>query len=305
MTSIVDALAKSAMKYAHRAVEHYVNGEHADFYLTAGIALEQAMKFRLAGENILFIAPDRSFTSAVELWRTREDIDSLPVGTKTIGGAEAVARVGVVEKTFLPHVESVREILRFRNGEAHIGAPGSVDHRKVFADCLAAVNALLRVPDDAFWDPHSDLVRVTLDETTAIVARHVAEKLGAAAATYRRRFSSLDEHQRSSLVHLAEGDAARRQSDESLLRECPACGMDAALLHGENAVEVDIDVDHREGVIVGTGHYVEFRADSLDCLACALELDGQEELEAAGYELAFPNDDADTDMFLREYYDDY
>lgn len=305
MTSIMEALADSAARYAHRAVDNYVDNDLGDFYLTAGIAVEQAMKARLARDNIAFIAPDRGFKSAVELWRTRDDIESLPVGTRTIGGADAVERVAVVEKAFAPHADSVKELLRFRNGEAHVGAPGASDHRKVFVDFLSAITALLNVQADVFWGVHTELVRVTLDKNSADVAREVAQRLAAGAATYRRRFDALDEHQRSSLRALAEQDAEHRESDEALVRMCPACSIEAALLHGDNSVEVDIDVDHREGVIIGAGHYVEFRARDLECLACGLELDGPEQLEAAELETVFPNDAADTDTYLREYYDPY
>ncbi len=304
MSSIAHALAESASRYAHRAVDNYVGNDLGEFYLAAGIAIEQAMKSRLARDNVVFIAPERSFTSAVELWRTRDDIGSLPVGTKTIGGADAVARVAIVERRFAPHAESVKEILRFRNGEAHIGAPGASDHRRVFVDFLAAIATLLEVPGEDFWGVHAELVRVTLDENAAGVARKVTERLAGAAATYRRRFDALDEHQRSSLIDLAGHDAEQRRSDDALVQECPGCGTEAALLHGDNSVEVDIDVDHREGVIIGAGHYVEFQAQYLECLACGLELDGQEELEAAGLETVFPNDAADTDTYLRQYYED-
>lgn len=303
MTSIHRALAQSATRYAHRAVDNYVADDLAEFYLSAGIAIEHAMKSRLARENVTFIAPDRAFTSAVELWRTRDDIKLLPVGTRTIGGIEAVTRVAVVEKAFTPHADSVKEILRFRNGEAHIGAPGASDHRKVFVDFVAAVTALLKVSPDKFWKKHADLVRVSLDENSAGVAREVAELLAAAAATYRRRFDALDQHQRTSLITLAKQDAEHQQSDDALLWECPACDTEAALMHGDNSLEVDIDVDHRDGTIIGAGHYVEFQAGRLECLACGLELDGQEALEAAGIDTVFPNDAADVDTYLREYYE--
>ncbi|HET7486645.1 MAG TPA: hypothetical protein VFJ85_01865 [Acidimicrobiales bacterium] len=306
MTSIQRALADSAAAYAHRAVDSFVSDNLADFYLLAGISIEHAMKARLARENIAFIAPDRAFTSALELWRTRDDIKSLPVGTKTIGGAEAINRLAIIEKSFAVHADSVRDILRFRNGEAHIGAPGAGDHRKVFTSFVAAINALLKVPAASFWGEHSNLVEATLGENSRGVSLHVAEVLAAATAKYRRKFDFLDEHQRSSLLALAEQDAEHRQSDDVLLIACPACGTEAALLEGENSIEVDVEVDHRDGTVTGGRHYVEFQAGSLECLACGLELDGQEDLEAAGVETLLPNDTIDSDRLLREYYgDDY
>ena len=106
------------------------------------------------------------------------------------------------------------------------------------------------------------------------------------------------------MIALAEQDAEHKQSEEALLWECPACGTEAALLQGDNSLEVDVDVDHREGIIVAAGHYVEFQAGYLECLACGLELDGQEALEAAGIETVIPNDSADIDAYLRSYYED-
>src|SRR4051812_855664 len=99
-TSIARALADAATRYAHRAVDAFIQEEFADFYLSAGIALEQAMKARLARENASFLAPDRGFKSAVVLWKTRADVDRLPVGTKTVGGVEAFRRVTELEPLF-------------------------------------------------------------------------------------------------------------------------------------------------------------------------------------------------------------
>lgn len=76
------------------------------------------------------------------------------------------------------------------------------------------------------------------------------------------------------------------------------------LLRGNNSIEVDVDVDHRDGTIIGAGHYIEFQATYLECLVCGLELDGEDALEAAGLETVFPNDAANLDTYLRKYYEE-
>src|SRR5947208_1597233 len=51
------ALAKSAERYAKRALEAFVNDDDPDFFLFAGVAVEHALKARLVNENPAFLAP--------------------------------------------------------------------------------------------------------------------------------------------------------------------------------------------------------------------------------------------------------
>ena len=139
MPSINQSLSDGATKYSLRAVASYLEGDFEDFYLAAGIAIEQAMKSRLARENVAFIAPDKNFKAALALWNTQNDVSKLPFGTRTIGGVEALDRTRDIEPSFERHANSTRDILRFRNGEAHIGAPGSTEHRRFFAS-FARIN---------------------------------------------------------------------------------------------------------------------------------------------------------------------
>ena len=301
MISIARSLAEASTKYARRAIESYVGGDFEDFYLSAGISLEQAMKSRLARINIAFIAPDRNFKSALALWVTREDVSQLPLGTQTIGGAEALARINQIEPSFNRHAESVKQILRFRNGEAHVGAPGATAHRRVFADFAGALTSLLRVPAEEFWGEHEELIRIAVDDTAADVAKEVSEKLAGARISYRDRYEALGASQREALLAIAEQDANRQAQDDTLVMDCPACSS-PALLHGENFVEFDVDYDHREMVELSAYPYIEFRGQQLECPACGLELDGQEEVEAAGLDAVFVNDHADVDEYMREYY---
>lgn len=302
--SVARSLAEAATRYAHRAVASYIRGDYEDFYLSAGIALEQAMKARLARANVAFIAPDRHFRSALALWQTRDDVSKLPIGTRTIGGSEALERVKELEPGFDRHVESVRQVLRFRNGEAHLGAPGSSEHRRVFSDFARALTSLLRVAPAEFWGEHNNLIELAVDDSTAAVAREVAEKMSRATLTFRQRFDHLGEEQRTTLLDLAAHHADRQANDALLVWECPGCGHESALLSGENFVEFDVEWDHRDRVQVDASPFIEFRGHFLDCALCDLELDGLEELEAAGMDPVFPNDEADLDEYMRDYYEE-
>ncbi|HEV2071236.1 MAG TPA: hypothetical protein VGR26_15715 [Acidimicrobiales bacterium] len=302
--STSQGLAETAQKYARRAVSYFIDNDHSDFYLAAGVALEHAMKARLAREDVLFIAPANDFRSAVALWRTADNFQSLPFGTRTVSGADAVARVTILDKNFAPHSEAATHILRCRNGEAHIGAPGSTEHEKDFANFLASIESLSEGSSDEFWGQHVDLVRVTLDQNAAQVAKEVTQKIGVARGNYSRRFESLDDEQRRGLFAFIEQQVDAGLSDDVLRAECPACSG-PALLYGENSVEFDIDVDHRSGAIIGAGQYVEFRAAVLRCGACTLHLVSEEELDAAKVDRVFANDGVDVDDYMRRDYDPF
>lgn len=300
-TSIVQSLGDAATRYAHRAVESFVGHELTDFYLSAGIALEQAMKTRLARENIAFIGPDRAFKSTAALWKAQHDVGQLPIGTRTVGGAEAFDRVKYLEPSFARHKTVVEDVLRFRNGEAHIGAPGSTDHRVAFVAFLTALSELLRVSMEAFWGEHAEFVQVLIDETAAELDKRVREKVARGRLVFKERYSKLGAEQREALLRLVEQETRQQLSDRVLERNCPVCSS-PCLLSGDNNVEFELDWDHREDVATGGRVYVDFHAHSLKCRACDLELDGEDELKVARVETVLVNDVVDLDEYMREYY---
>jgi hypothetical protein len=300
--SLATALADGATKHALRAVDFFVAGELADFYLAAGIAIELAMKARLARENPTFLAPDRGFKHAVALAQTHDDVNKLPPGTKTVGAAEAIARVSELEPAFKRHEDAVREILSYRNGEAHVAAHGATNHQAVLASFFKAVNELLRVAPAAFWGDRADFVTTTLDETMAQVTRTVNEKKAAAQLVYRRRSDPMTLDQKTALLTYIQQERDRQTSDDVLAWECPVCESDAALFSGENVLDYDVDYDRDGDPDVHA--YLEFHGNFLECGARGLELDGQDEVEEAGIEAVFINHDADVHAYMEAEYGD-
>jgi len=78
-------LRERATTYARRALAAYVSQEYHDFFLFAGLAVELAIKSRLAEENLMFLAPAQNFAATLALWNARGDVVRLPPGTRTIG----------------------------------------------------------------------------------------------------------------------------------------------------------------------------------------------------------------------------
>jgi hypothetical protein len=299
--TLVDALATSAAKYAHRALAAYVDDELNDFYFFGGVALEKAIKARLGRENPVFVA-SRNFPSAVALWRARDDIRKLPTGTMTIGGKEGVERLTALEPPFAPLASGVQEILVYRNGEAHVGVVDETQRRRGLVSFLRAVNYLLRHHPDTFWHPHGDLVRVALDENAKAISQKVAFAVGRAKQRYHQRVDALDPGHREGFDAVVLSEVERQLADDIQQLECPACASPATI-QGENYVEAE-PAFGKEGDIEGVDAWIEFHARSFKCGACGLELQGDDELRAAGLETMWLNETIGREEFLQEYYGD-
>jgi hypothetical protein len=272
VASIADSLAASAATYGRKAARAYVDGAVGDFYLFAGTALEHAMKSRLAAENVAFIAPEGAFKFAVALNAANADISQLPVGTRTIAAAQALTRVVEVDPTMGRHAEAVLLVLRFRNGEVHIGSRGRNDDRAAFAAFAAALTGLLRGQPDSLWGEHAEVVRIAVDENVAMVHKVVAEKLGGARVRYRQRFDGLEEDVADQLLALFERERRYMHDDGDASVDCPAC---------EGPARCYPDIQAEED-----GTLTVIPAVGLECLACGLHLATVDELEAAGVDRA-------------------
>ena len=69
---------------------------------------------------------------------------------------------------------------------------------------------------------------------------------------------------------------------------------------GSVKVEMDEDWDHHERVPVGVYPYFTFIPSGLRCNACGLELDGRDEMDAAGTAEAWQLQDVDERDFFGE-----
>ena len=272
--SLRHSLALSAEKYCKRALAAFVSDEDSDFFLFAGIAVEQALKARLAGENAAYLAPDRHFRSTVALTRAAKDIESLPAGTRTVGGAEAFRRAVEVDAALKAHEHAVPELLAFRNGEAHLGMIDASKRRAAAVSFFRVINARLKKKPGSFWGPHQGLVKTLLDEDAEATAQAVAIKLSAARVRLDelRALGDQFEYVRASAERLMQV----KQDDRSLPRSCPVCGAEA-LLVGTNDVVFSMEEDDWEL----SRPEVHLFASRFRCDLCGLDLSGHEEIDEA------------------------
>jgi hypothetical protein len=299
VASLLGSLASSAADYAHRALEAYVTGHQADFYVYGGFAVELALKARLVRSNPAFIAPREQFLAAVAFTKASRDVSLVPPGTPSVGAVESLRRVIALDPAIKHDLTGTEELFRLRNSVAHLGTIDETMERRTVVSFLRAINALLRKAPETFWSPHEEFVRTVLDETSAESVRAATAKVAAARMHYEQRRKLLSTEEAVALDALLEAEVKRGSGDETFIVECPACGSNV-LLSGENSLEWEPEYDN-DGVS-GASPWILFSAQYLYCGACGLELDGAEELEAVGVDWNWQNEEADLDEWLADHY---
>jgi hypothetical protein len=100
------------------------------------------------------------------------------------------------------------------------------------------------------------------------------------------------------MLHVIESGYAPEKYDQQLL-DCPACNT-PALVSGSVRTDFDEDWDHHEHVLIGVHAYFTFIPSRLRCNACGLELDGRDELDAAGIGQPWVPEDVERARLLRK-----
>jgi hypothetical protein len=146
-----------------------------------------------------------------------------------------------------------------------------------------------------YWGEFVDLVDSALKEHVKQARLRVETALAVARQEFEKRFGALDEATRQAMLRVIEASHAPAKYEQQLL-ECPACET-LALVSGSIKTDFDEDWDHREGVLMGVHLIVTFIPSYLRCSACDLELDGREEMDAAGVGETWDLDDVDEADF--------
>jgi len=279
-----------------RAISAFQDKQLSDFYLFAGVALEHAMKAKLAEDNPVFLSEDKNFGSAVALWRTREDVSTLPPETRTISGRIAFQRLVDLDPAFSTYKNFVNEVLHMRNEEAHVGSnrPGNPERTLVaFLKCMHALFDLSS--QEGFWREHEAFVTVSLNESAAEVEKTVTLKIALAKAAYERKMAILDTREEDMLRLGLSTRLGTRDPDTEMVTVCPACQSDCILL-GESHLDWDVFTgdDGPEA-----NPFVAFTCSGLGCSFCGLRLSGLDELDAAHVNTRDVNDQANLDEHLR------
>jgi hypothetical protein len=149
-----------------------------------------------------------------------------------------------------------------------------------------------------YWGDMAPMIEARLSESAQEAEVRTTDSIARARRGYEERFSGMDEGTREAVVEAIVGTYAPEKYEQAL-EPCPAC-QNMCLLSGSYDVrwEPEVDVDGGEAYVSGAYPVVSFRPGHLECRVCGLELDGEEELQAAG----FPEEwDLDEDVDPKDF----
>jgi hypothetical protein len=293
-----EQLADSSAAFARSALEA-LHGDHRVFLLHAATALEHLAKAVLVRRHPSLIVATTDFDSLLHACGESTVARRPRSKMRTINAADAISRAS----RFVPTVEAIvpglELLILVRNGVAHLGEASSNDAGDVLIPYLKASEELrnaLGIDRAAYWGEFVDLVESALKENVEKARLRVETALAIARQEFEKRFAALDDPTRQAMLRVIEAGYAPEKYDEQLL-ECPACGT-PALAFGSVNVEMDEDWDHHDGVLIGVHPYFTFIPSGLRCSACGLELDGRDEMDAAGVAEPWQLEDVDERDFF-------
>lgn len=248
--------------------------------VSAGLALEAALKLSIARQNPVLIADMKRGTSAavaIEVSRRRVVKTS---ELKTLSGMDALTAFRQLhgEVKGLPSLHLCQELFDTRNGAAHMGIVEHDKLRRSVGTMVAAIEAIQEFEGldvGEFWRTENiQVVETLLDEAASEAERSLAEKKASAARTFAQLSDRIPFEQAGDFFASIENRLRLRESDDMVLRRCPVCERWGAL-HLYIAEE-DFDfTGHSYGQDEPSGYRYAY-PELFECAVCGLQLDESE-----------------------------
>jgi hypothetical protein len=279
--------------------------------LHAATALEQLAKAYLASIHGALVAA-ADFDSLLHACGESRHAKKPQALMRTITVRDAIDRAGQLIGPLANLKGSLGGLIDVRNGVVHAAYLDVDDVGVMLRPFLRACDHLLTAMDvdrDDFFGEFVGVADAQIKESTEDAERRVAEALASARLAFKERWLSLDEPARTSALASVEATYSPIKYEEDIVT-CPAC-REPALVGGTYEVdwEADWDVEGSRGpaYIAGVYPVVKFSPGYLGCRVCGLELDGEEELAAAGIAESWMLDDVDPRDFANDDrdWDDY
>lgn len=299
-------LHSSAARFAQSGLRAFLEEDSAVFLLHAATALEQLAKAFLASIHGSLIAAN-DFDSLLHGCEQPRHARKPRSRMKTIAMREALDRAGQV----IPAVENLRASLQLladvRNGVVHAGQLEPEAEASVLIPFLRACDHLLAgMPQGdraSFWGDFLEIVDARLSESTEAAKVRVIDAIAVARMVFEERYSSMDSAVREAVLSSIEEGYDPTKYEEELVG-CPACAR-RALVQGSYDVDWEADWDYADGEAYIAGAYpvVTFSPGRLECRACGLSIEGEEELSAAEVPPSWKLEDVDPEDFYELDYD--
>ncbi len=298
-------LLAGAEQFAQSSLQARLDHDSMVHLLHAATALELLAKAFLASLDGSLIAA-KDFDSLLHGCGESRHARTPASRMKTITMGEALMRVGQIEPAFRNHESSLLLLADIRNGVVHAGTLDNDSEEGVYVPFLRACELLIPGVSGAtreeLWGDFRETVDAHLSESAKQAEVHAVEAVAAARLAFDRHYEGMEGSAKAAALAAIEGSYDVEKYEQSLT-DCPACARQA-LTHGSYDVdweaEGDVEGSRGDAYIIGGYPVVTYRPGYLTCRVCGLELDGEEELEAAGVEKSWQIEDVDPSDF----YDD-
>jgi hypothetical protein len=283
------------------SLRQYAAHDFNRFGIEAGVAVELAAKAVLVAINPCLIADPRHFESMLALSGHGQAVSLQAI--RTIGCIEALKRVSRIIP--LIRVSPLEPLAEARNGALHlVGTDSGTAFRLLapYIDALKTMGETLNVNFDDMFGEYSDLAKGVLQQSVEEAQIRVTAKVAHAKQLFAERYGDMHGEGLKTVIRAVEATYLLTAYDE-MLSDCPACGHMAKLIGHHSFREWDYDSDE-EGNVVSRTAIVDLYVEELRCAVCGLELQGEDELTAAGIETAIELDDVDSSDFEEKDWDD-
>lgn len=257
------------------------------FALHAGAALEHLTKAVLADKHPALISAD-DYESL--LHATGQDAHATRPMMRTIGVVESVRRCA----RFVPQLSNLDPQIRIlcdaRNGVAHLAQIPDVDELRVpFLKACEFVRAELAFDRAAYWQEFEGAMDAALQQHVHDAAVRAETAIAAARVDFKKRYGHLDDAARETVIASITAAHKPRKYDDDIIT-CPACDQ-PAIISGVIETRWEQD-DEFSASLLGMFFPGYFR-----CAVCDLELDGEDELQAADIEESWEIDVDPADFY--------
>ncbi len=291
-----DGLLASAKDFADRALTAYIEDDTAVVLSHAATSLEHLAKAVLCSRNpVLLMDIQRGKLDSLVQLAGLPELAKKQEGPYTISGTEAINRVELL----WPGIKKPKEIdklIAVRNMTLHVGQHQVDDIRELLAAYLRLANELLeelKVPEAERWGERADLVESLVSKSLDEIERRVAQRMAQAKYKLDAWLSKVPGDMREAVLMRTTAIVAVpvMEHEDWVPTVCPVCGSTEGLSVGEPVYLPDVDVDINGPYVSGEGGY-ELYAERFSCPTCGFEVEGPEELIAAGLEtnLDLPKD---------------
>lgn len=292
------SLGIKAGEHAHAALSAYHQINFETFYVEAGVALELAMKAKLAGISPYLLAPNitnwfkhgHQFAKGVTAEAT----------LRSVSASEALNRLDKIEPVLIRRISTnIAETIARRDQSVHMGQfirPSDetlLSHASTFVE---AVNGLLVQNPRIFWDDLADIAA----ELVAAEHNAVGLRVMAKFAQAKTLLAKLTQEQQEALSQSAKAYVAesRDEKPELVLANCPACSYEG-VASGELTDDGEPDFDFEDGEAIPYWvHDINTVVDKFECTVCGLRLDTPDEVNVAGIPPSIPNEGVDPNFLI-------